>query len=69
MSARHTRRGWTERMVHGTDNGYSNGGCRCDPCKKAATAARREREHRSGRAYPWALYMVHQAGYGRRVPV
>lgn len=30
---------------------------------------RREREHRAGRAYPWPLYMVHQHGFGRRVPL
>ncbi len=53
-----TRRGWTERMSHGTDNGYSNGGCRCEPCTTAHREVRREREHRTGRAYPWDLYIV-----------
>lgn len=25
---------------HGTRNGYQNHGCRCGPCRRAATAAR-----------------------------
>ncbi len=45
-------------MSHGTDNGYSNGGCRCEPCTAAHRGVRREREHQTGRAYPWDLYLV-----------
>lgn len=44
-------------MRHGTDNGYTNGGCRCKPCTRAASRARREREHRAGRALPWPDYL------------
>lgn len=54
------RRGWTDRMQHGTDNGYTNGGCKCVECRAAHAKARREREHRAGRAYPWRLYLLHR---------
>lgn len=29
-------------MIHGTPNSYKNGGCRCDPCRKAASRAHKE---------------------------
>jgi hypothetical protein len=31
---------------HGTENGYANLGCRCDPCKSARSEAQRERRAR-----------------------
>jgi hypothetical protein len=44
-------------MRHGTDNGYTNGGCRCAECTAAHRTVRRRREHETGRALPWSDYL------------
>jgi hypothetical protein len=35
---------------HGTENGYTNGWCRCAPCRDACRKARRERSRARGEA-------------------
>ena len=49
---------------HGTRNGYSNLGCRCDRCTEAHTAwvldARRKRMEREPRAHGDAAYTNHR---------
>ncbi len=35
---------------HGTRSGYSNHGCRCDPCREAGNAYERARPSRTPRA-------------------
>lgn len=37
---------------HGTRNGYTNLGCRCEACRAAATAAHTEWRHRTGYSEP-----------------
>jgi hypothetical protein len=36
-------------IKHGTASGYENRGCRCDDCRTAASAARKERKQRRGK--------------------
>ena len=52
-------RGYVMRIIkHGTWDGYSNRGCRCDRCKAAATAKQLEYMHRTGRSKPMAQHLA-----------
>lgn len=41
-------------LVHGTVNGYNGHGCRCDDCRKANAASKREYRHRPKTWPLWA---------------
>jgi hypothetical protein len=43
---------------HGTLNGYTNHGCRCDRCRQANTDACRAYKHRTGRNQPYAEWLA-----------
>lgn len=43
---------------HGTDNGYSNLGCRCRRCRDAHNAKCLAYQHTTGRHKPWEKYVA-----------